>query len=368
MNIKIRIALILIIITSAQIGASSIGLKDRAWKNGAPRVCWTNDGERFAKEVASLGIRPGKIAFPSQEQSEHVKQLISETFSKRKNGIEFVGFENCTPDSDVEILLVNDMSLKNIGSIATSGDYTSNVSTVNKIESFITRVKKKSGLALNRTFVSSEINKIQADLRTALNTRISPESRGRADLERIIKTFNADISSDLINLNIIHEFGHLTGLLHEERRRDFTTEQPRYCFETYGILTRADDYTLEGASPNTEDRLGTDYDPFSVMNYCRKTAQILYRKSILMCGMGDELRRGRIRYGQSTQSLDNLLVHCDFIKSNPLKVELSPRDQSALRALYLNVKPAPGVNTSYKSSPVESTWVQVLNLTSQVIF
>jgi hypothetical protein len=367
-----QIAISFVLLSAATFGSASIGYLKRGWKSGSVKTCWTDDMARFKNEVKSLSVPLGKAALPDARENDEIQNWISAAYNKARVGVEFVGFSDCTPGAKVDALMLYNANLNTpyadhpekmmiVRGLGSPGNFSSSASMVNRITNFLTRKPVESGVAFNRDGLLADVREIEEHMARSVPLHIIPETRGRKDLPGILARFNAGLEVDVPHWAVLHEFGHLAGLLHEERRKDLNTEQPGYCGGAAG------DAFLEGTEANKESRFGTDFDPFSVMNYCRQKAQVLYHEAVMVCEIGDGLKAG---YGRLTgavpASLEALLANCGFIQSHTFAVDLTPRDVAGLRNLYLKELPAPGPSTSYKASEDEKKWAEIFLQTSRL--
>jgi hypothetical protein len=347
----------IILLTVAPIGMASIGFVKRGWKSGVVNTCWTDDLNRFQKEVKTVSVVGPQALLPTTAENDEIQGWLRSAYSRERVGVEFHGFYPCSTGQSVDALMIYNTDLgKGISGVGSPGNFSSSGSLVNRLTSLFTRKPIESGVAFNQKMLRDEAQNLADQMTKSIVHRIPLASRGRSDLPEILERYRQGVDADIRKWAVLHEYGHLTGLLHEERRKDVATEQPGFCA---GV---ANDAFAEGTEANPESRFGTDFDPFSVMNYCRKNIQILYRKAILACEIGesDLATQAEFIMGKVPATLAPLIASCDFIRKNPLTVDLSPRDVAGLRDLYLKEIPAPGPSVSYKKSEVEKRWSEIL--------
>ena len=166
------------------------------WKTRSVVACWENPTS------ATLHVR------------QIVEQTVADSWEKAtKSNIRFVGWQSCESDQDgVHVVLVDDASGPGARYIGNRLDGINN------------------GVRLNPTFANWE-----------------HEACGkRAD--------------ECLRITSIHEFGHVLGLLHENKRQ----ETPTACLAS-GPASHDDSIV-----PSDADDLQTPYDALSIMNYCNK--------------------------------------------------------------------------------------------------
>ncbi|MBS1962220.1 MAG: hypothetical protein JST04_08390 [Bdellovibrionales bacterium] len=368
---RTRTAIGFVLLTVSLTGGASIGYSKRGWDSGSVRTCWTSDLRRFSKEVSSVYLYATRAGLPTAEQSEEIRKWVDAAYNRSRVGVEMTGFSVCDENSPVDALLVYDADLsatdpdpKAVGKsrgVASPGDFSVSGSWMNRLTSIATQKKIESGLGLNWSGTTADIREIQSQMKKALTYRLPPGKRNRKDLVEIYAAFANGVEDDIRHWTVLHEFGHLSGLLHEERRKETANEQPGFCGAGAG------DRMLEGTAANTESTFGTAFDPFSVMNYCRKNMQILYHKAVLVCAIGEDLRDGFSYLGENPASLDPLLKECDFIRQTPFPVDLTPRDVAGLRNLYLGETPT-GVARDFRESDVEKKWLEIFLWTDRLHF
>lgn len=173
------------------IGASAI--TEDLWAKHSVEVCWANaktaKSACFDEENKSR-LRDAKITTPPQIFRERVRERVNQEFSIRRTGISFRGWRDCNQTSTADVILyfnyVEDGAENFANGVSAIGD-----------------CSPRHGI--KRTGLAGVLLEVSKDL--ASDTNVS----------------NVELS--LLPL-VLHEFGHLAGLLHEDPD-SYTCDDPR---------------------------------------------------------------------------------------------------------------------------------------------
>jgi len=155
--------------------------------------------------------------------------------------------------------------------------------------------------------------------------------------------------NDIQDFTVLHEMAHLSGLLHEEHRRDYQRGQPAWC-------RSADD--VGSQEMDTEKTYGTEFDPYSVTNYCSDDIAKGFAFYHLLCEFP---RVSKALSKVDPEFLwDDIEPYCGFMMSRSYPVRLSLRDRAGLRRAYLGIPVPPGWR-SYRTNPDELQAIEALN-------
>lgn len=238
--------LVLALAMSASISATA-GLFNEynPWQKTAIRVCFAHTSDDFSTlnyfhDGTLNDLRGDFVGNWQQEAKQKAQQIIESEFSKEKTLIHFVGWQDCPVDvekSDFDVMLyTSQVELNNIfmeygrASIGNNSQYDDSIKS------------KKAFLYI-------------ADLSTfALDFK---KMKFKGDVELYWK------------YTLVHEFGHLAGLLHEHDQKDVVNDPN--CPE--GMVAALIRGTKNFTKLSYTYRHGP-YDQNSIMNYCFKN---LYR-------------------------------------------------------------------------------------------
>ena len=242
-------SLSLIALTAIQSGLCSpfsIGYQFTNWPNKSVRVCFGN-----ASHYALTGMPD--IQFDEKQKNDlkngevldevpadvrlKIKTMIQKEYTLARTGITYVGWETCTPTADnadaVILMGKKDFSFDFDGYAAVGRNLDGEHNAVENLE-------KKAFVYMNRpgTFHKGE---------------------GMSD-------------DDFLNILSTHEFGHLSGLAHENFRMSKKNKDPNCELTVDGYPDFMANDAAEGEpvnDPRMENvKAFSKYDPNSVMSYC----------------------------------------------------------------------------------------------------
>jgi hypothetical protein len=372
-RIQLATRFILLFISLIQISAHanpfSVGRPDRRWNVDELRVCFPKSAEQF---FDSAPIKPEDATFiPS---SAGVRKWIRDTvrgqFASDILGFEIVGFELCPTDpfefAEQHYVLATAKNLRrNAHGLSTLGDTNVNREWYESLFDWsvkldpaegilLENVKKRSAstldFALSRKRESGNVSHIVERVRKLLPEEISfdPAKETAALLNSIVKNQNI--------ITLVHEVGHAVGLQHEHLRKD--VRLPSYC----GIVP--DDGSGETfVDGNGSSFLSTEYDVFSVMNYCGSHISRLVDYARFVCQWADILPAAVA----SDASILPVFEYCDLMDKNPLLPGLSETDRAGLRKMYLGVQPS-AEERDYRRSPEKMKWAEALTTFHRAFF
>lgn len=192
------------------------------WKKGQVKVCW-QDEVPLKKENWTEGqwkkiSRSIPVKLNSQKKI-FIKNKLNSEYKKQKTGISFVGWGSCQSSLDSDIVLI----------------------TINSDDQPLGRA------SIGRTHEVGDERRLE----------ILPPTKKAFVVINVIETKNTMLSrSAELAYSILHEFGHVAGLRHEQISSDAKFDPN--CSE--------EDLAEES---NQESAIGlTVYDPSSIMNYC----------------------------------------------------------------------------------------------------
>lgn len=188
---------------------SSIYTENYLWDKRELTTCFADDHRDRKNGPLVLKFREWK-----RSDKEKIKRWVQSEFSAERTGIHFVGFDDCevNPEADVAIF------------------YNKN----NKLES-----RLFGGL----------------DGIASLGTSLHTQNIGWLFGFKLINSYVSISNSGMNKGTVIHEFGHIAGLMHEHDHPDAERLEPECKYtEEWGTLSG---FVYEA------------YDRNSVMNYCK---------------------------------------------------------------------------------------------------
>jgi hypothetical protein len=359
----------------------SIGVPAAAWKTPVLHTCWQTDWRKTRSDVSQWTEKNIRADAPSPQFIKMYQGWVNAAYNVGRVGIGFDGFVDCPTDpaalAAYPVYLVADMKLfKGLVSLFTQGG-TAGLSVIGNPNLYLTerttggfgifgfRVTNPNGqkipykAAVGYDFGATNEQTIEMFSRFAGGLEIAmgldPQSQNPNDVQKTI----TDATRKELGLQVVdsahfaslHELGHLAGLLHEDRRRDSAGLRPKFCLNVARDNNRENDKSF----PLPESRMGTAYDPFSIMSYCRDTMQTLFREARLTCKLAPTLDN------KTKESISNFLKDCDDVAKMDFPVDLTPRDVTALRLMYLKEAPGTGTAIDFRASARELRLYEIID-------
>lgn len=214
------------------------------WENRSVVVCFASRNElpqvALNRDVSATDVG-GKILDTNiiewgDKQMSAVREIITQEYKSARTGIEFIGFKKCLPYVPADAFIF-------------AGDY---------------GPWGRSAMGRDGVFVMKD-KKLPMNLNTSWEMRVDETSKHPFIFLRIPDKESKGIlqvsKEEALQLNAVHEFGHLAGLSHEHIRANISSPD---CVSGHVQLQLRVASTLDVG----------DYDPQSIMNYC-------YTKNIL---------------------------------------------------------------------------------------
>lgn len=210
--------------------------------------------ETLLKEIKEK-IGKDLISSNNTQRIERIKNIVDSSYSDNKTGIHFTDWQECPFEIDYWKEVIGDRKDYNAVIVSTQLDQEvmNEYSSLNP-EMTPQKIKQKFTDMINIHFLAgkSEIGDI---------SKTDPEKISVMTLEDITPS----------ELTILHEFGHLSGLIHEHERSDAFAKDPfkddPACIPVYSGEKHP--LIFEGGYFNPEDLISAAYDPSSIMNYCQ---------------------------------------------------------------------------------------------------
>ncbi len=371
-----------------------IGAPGLAWVEQNLSVCWQSDRHSLSQTVAGWTAYNYRASDATYGLQGEVRLAVTQAYSIERTGISFKGFVTCptSPEKLAEfpVYLVNrPLVLSNLSKIVYDPSVgVSVVGDVNKIrapktvsslemnlespvfpfalpEIFTHEEKWKAAVGFNlddlATLVRKSFRRTSADIETRLgfNPRLTHPTGDQKMIRDRFSEAAGKYEKDLRKYTIVHEFGHLLGLLHEDRRHDSQNYRPEFCT----LRAEDEDRENDGTVGAEESRFETAYDPFSIMSYCRSTMHELYRKIEAVCAVAPFFRNKNRR---SLDPIEKFLPKCSLLASHLFPVDLTARDVRGLRLMQkLPVSSAPD-SIDFHESSEESELLELLENFSKV--
>lgn len=212
---------------------------------------WTSSRSQFADLMKKVKDKTGKdlILEDSSTQIEAIKDIVTHSYSKKKTALTFVEWNECPFDIYFDGTIIGERKNYDAALIY----FTLNQKVINQyLESTTETTSEKIHQAFQKFSTYMMIGGISeiGDISKTEPNRISVMS----------------LNTPLDQQDILHEFGHLAGLIHEQERRDAYRKDPL-----------RDDCNKKGEYPEivrggrwkNSELHRTSYDPYSIMNYCQ---------------------------------------------------------------------------------------------------
>jgi hypothetical protein len=233
--------------------------------NDTTSVKQTSVDETTAWHKRNIVVCWDAVSPPDQKleaASRHLSTTIPLHYSPDKTGIYFTGFGSCKSGEKSDLKLVWDKTIKMPG-----------------VSSHVGRF-----LLVNQ---KSELPQI------ALNPDLMTKDMGESPLP----------FEDLVSEHVLHELGHFSGLFHEHAHRQANCDLGEKTEQS--VVHSLDDELAK----RTYQEMGTPYDPYSVMNYC-KNYVVLSGKSAksVMIGRNAGIEPDKAALGLSDGDRTRLLM------------------------------------------------------------
>lgn len=308
------------------------------WNDPRLQVCFATSATRInPKADIASDVRRARVIRDHSPFEARIRMLLEREYTPERTGLSFQGFGNCdrvpNDEPSAPAFIYADTDLSDFG-ITSIGD-----------ESRLLPVPARRGLisgtVLNLRMVKTNKDYSVARAAKALAKITAADPATVARIYALAADIDAELAENLQDVTVIHEMGHLAGLLHEERRRDMKANQPPWC-------RSADD--RRNQDPTDEKTYGTEFDPFSVMNYCTDDVAKGFAFYHLFCEfprVAEALAAKNAKFAWL-----KMKPSCDFMMRHRYPARLSARDRASLRRAYLGV-PVPAGSRSYRTNPDE---------------
>lgn len=353
----------------------SLGEPERRWQAQKLRTCWTEDASYLRYQSKALSKIDTQFYPTTQETRTAVKKLINESYSSSLTGIQLEGFGPCPTDptalTNYPYRLASGklgMGLMGVSSLGDenferpkgyslldvreflSGFGIGDVPKAEARKNFSTSI---FNFILIHDQVETSVLSFLIHTRTSIYPRILPASEA-ARIQRI----KGDLEEDIKKFTILHEVGHGFGLLHEQTRsdtREIHQDGKRFRFCTTNPRDLASEQQL--AAFDEVSRLGTQYDLFSVMNYCQSDMIALFHKARLTCDWKEYFQSNENLSSDIRGKFDLFFEKCEFVRTKTFPVGLTPTDKVGLRKMYLGLNPTPTDEVDFKKSKEKQEWI-----------
>lgn len=228
---------------------ASVGEPQTRWIKKNVSVCWANGHDWKKSSILKLG-QPGlsdkDFSSFNKDQKEWIKEIISSQYTLGTTGIHYSGWQNCaqTPNADLFVIRAHTPSMA------------SGMSTIGH--------NGKPHCIEDETICDYRRSSMRKKAFVTLNTYKDDKVLG---------------DKETMKLLALHEFGHASGLRHENIRIEEASKDPKCVIARIPLIEEEDHSTT---------RYG-DYDNVSVMSYCHLYALIyLGENGTIELSMGDK--------------------------------------------------------------------------------
>lgn len=323
---------------SAHAGTDALVDTASLWGDGRIEVCFaTSSTVVNPKADMAADVRKIRRVRDHSPLEDRIRAVLDREYTPERTGMRFTGYGNCDrvprDERDAPAFIFADTDSKTFG-LTSIGDESKELEPADRRGLISGSIFGLAAVRANKDYSVARAAK-------ALLKVVEPGSPTANTIVNLAADLDEELKDQLVDVTILHEMGHLAGLLHEERRKDAKANQPEWC-------RSADDGRDQ--DPKSEKTVGTEFDPFSVMNYCTDDIAKGFAFYHLFCevpGVSAELARHDANFDWALME-----PFCGFMQSRNYAARLSIRDRAALRRVYLGVPVPPG-SRSYRSNPEE---------------
>lgn len=393
-NYLVSVSLISLTVAGVGLAGSpfSIGVPETAWETPTVHACWQSSRSRISRESGGWTKMNYHAEVPSVAFQGKFKSWVTSAYNRERVGLGFAGLGECPDDpkelSKYQVYLVNDMNLFSLLGFIFGGK-TLGISDIGNRNRYVgkravkslvmkpskkyygiylpewetTHVAYKGALGLDLPagdkIIEGYMKRVSDGIEKEMG--LDPLAPAPSAVQRLIRAEAAKqrelLKVDGNKFTVLHEVGHLVGLLHEDRRHDAEASRPKYCLNVSGDKDNENDGTFK-----KEVTFSTEYDPFSIMSYCRETMHRLFHQAKLVCRLAPKLG------GKISPRVASFLKNCGEVSAMSFPVDLTPRDVNGLRQMYLKEAPRGAEWASFRVSAPEVRLFELLDDSAQLPF
>jgi hypothetical protein len=234
---RISIFLFSFLIAGSSMGGMTI--KGARWASNSVEVCFASRKQagdsRFAEDSKTFPTLPAKVklADPTAEEKGLIETIVRSEYNLAATGFEFTGFQNCVSGTKAKLFVY----LGHGGPLGAG-----NIGEGMKIDKYWQYRDREGNVVLSPVYVK---------LSTALPSYVYFQN-----LKALRGQDSRLALAERLQMNVLHEFGHAVGLLHEDERAE-ANASPNCYYQNSQSATRT-----------SEPIALTSYDFASVMSYC----------------------------------------------------------------------------------------------------
>ncbi len=240
--LKLVITLQLFLAAESMAGAYHSG---NIWPSSDVKVCWVTP-DFYSQRSQEFFYGPGKNqqVFSSSQLQELIQKEINSQFKKEITGIHFTGWKPCEwvrdPDSTYRMKVDADAAILLVSKEATSMfDVMGGSSNVGK-----------------EIFHQRQTPTLRLEIPKGAAVELNAHPMISGQLQRVTQ-------QEYLKMLVLHEFGHLSGLLHEHASHESDLLEDPHC-NAAGV----NELDLEGPFYDNYKQV-TPYDVQSIMSYCQ---------------------------------------------------------------------------------------------------